>query len=118
MSDECLVCNHKWESKSKFGSIRCPNCHSSCYDFGENIPCDICKRICFVPQIHHIDGNRKNNIKENRLPLCLNCHQLVHKFTFDCSNMKDRCFEKECGNRLKFFKVKKLNNLYLLSKSK
>ena len=29
--------------------------------------------------IHHIDGNRENNNKENLIPTCLTCHQLIHR---------------------------------------
>lgn len=29
-------------------------------------------------QIHHIDENRKNNNKENLIPLCANCHSALH----------------------------------------
>jgi hypothetical protein len=29
-------------------------------------------------EIHHKDGNRRNNKKENLLPLCANCHRALH----------------------------------------
>ena len=44
----------------------------------------VCKRCgykefsCSV-DIHHIDENRKNNNKENLIPLCANCHHGLHK---------------------------------------
>jgi hypothetical protein len=39
-----------------------------------NYRCAICGVA--VPQIHHIDGNRKNNDISNLLPVCPNCHLL------------------------------------------
>lgn len=30
-------------------------------------------------EVHHIDGNHKNAVKENLIPLCANHHVLVHK---------------------------------------
>lgn len=33
-------------------------------------------------QIHHIDGNSKNNILENLLLLCPNCHSLTDNYMF------------------------------------
>lgn len=39
-----------------------------------NYRCAICGVA--VPQIHHIDGNRKNNDINNLLPICPNCHLL------------------------------------------
>jgi 5-methylcytosine-specific restriction endonuclease McrA len=29
--------------------------------------------------IHHIDGNRENNIRENLMVVCPNCHSLIHR---------------------------------------
>lgn len=28
--------------------------------------------------VHHLDGNRKNNVKSNLLPVCCNCHEEIH----------------------------------------
>lgn len=41
--------------------------------------CEICEEddIC-VLQVHHIDGNRKNNSIENLKLLCANCHLREH----------------------------------------
>lgn len=44
------------------------------------------KRVCFccnnkderVLAVHHIDQNRNNNLKNNLMWLCHNCHHLVH----------------------------------------
>lgn len=37
----------------------------------------------FIPiQINHIDGNRKNNKRENLIILCPNCHSLTKHFMF------------------------------------
>jgi hypothetical protein len=30
-------------------------------------------------EVHHLDKNKKNNIKENLRPLCRDCHHAVHK---------------------------------------
>jgi hypothetical protein len=32
-----------------------------------------------IPHIHHIDGDRKNNKKNNLIILCPNCHFAIHK---------------------------------------
>lgn len=40
--------------------------------------CQICGFDEYV-EVHHIDGNRLNNIQENLIPLCANHHVLVHK---------------------------------------
>lgn len=40
--------------------------------------CDYDEFICSV-EIHHIDGDRTNNAKENLLPLCCCCHSALHK---------------------------------------
>ena len=46
----------------------------------QNPQCKNCKYDEY-PQIlvvHHIDGNRENNLKENLCVLCPNCHALAH----------------------------------------
>jgi hypothetical protein len=73
---KCLVCKNVWESKKY--PFNCPKCKSSNWDFIDNSPCFLCGRIVPFPVIHHIDGNHKNNKKENRLPLCSKCHSALH----------------------------------------
>ena len=73
-------------------------CHHDCYldyrkrmgwqSFGEEgvnyyarlkkmkLPCRACGAS--PSDVHHIDGNRKNNVEENLVPLCKPCHSLLH----------------------------------------
>jgi len=44
--------------------------------FGEK--CRICKSV-FDIEIHHINADRSNNELDNLVPLCVSCHQMVHK---------------------------------------
>ena len=43
--------------------------------------CEICKydAVKEILGIHHRDGNRKNNKKDNLLIVCPNCHSLIHR---------------------------------------
>ena len=49
-------------------------------------------------QVHHIDGNRKNNDLSNLQLLCPNCHSQTDNF---CSknrkDEKEHCYCKKCG---------------------
>jgi len=39
--------------------------------------CEICGRRASV--VHHIDGNKDNNLMDNLIPLCRLCHKAVHR---------------------------------------
>lgn len=58
-----------------------------------------------IVQIHHLDGNTKNNDKKNVVGLCPNCHKMIHMYEyygevkenlgkkgFDISNIKPTNF--------------------------
>ena len=46
-------------------------------------------------QIHHIDGNYKNNSEENLELLCPNCHSLTHNYgTLNKGNGRDYRYKK------------------------
>ena len=44
---------------------------------GGNKICDICGTEQNI-ELHHMDFNRDNNVKENIKPLCKSCHTKVH----------------------------------------
>ena len=49
---------------------------------------EVCERCNFVPEdkcqldVHHEDGDKKNNEEDNLKTLCANCHRLVHRIEF------------------------------------
>jgi len=38
--------------------------------------------------VHHIDGNRKNDAPENQAPICKKCHDAVHGITAELNDLK------------------------------
>jgi hypothetical protein len=50
--------------------------------------CNLCKIAdARVLAVHHIDQNRKNNMIENLIYLCHNCHHLVHRYPQERSKL-------------------------------
>ena len=43
-----------------------------------NFRCHACHTVDFHCEIHHIDKNRNNDDPFNLVPLCSDCHKLVH----------------------------------------
>jgi hypothetical protein len=41
--------------------------------------CETCKRHFVKLDIHHINGNHKDNREENRINICRSCHTSIHK---------------------------------------
>lgn len=61
--------------------------------FGEtDDTCAICGlRGIFVLTIHHIDGNSRNNVYDNMIVLCHNCHNQFHQNKgLSAEQIKDR----------------------------
>jgi hypothetical protein len=92
----CPLCNKrlvKCNGITKTGIQKwqkfCGTCHKKHYKQKKNSYRNhkkgICSRCGFVPEdkcqldIHHQDGNHKNNNKDNLITLCSNCHRLVTK---------------------------------------
>lgn len=44
----------------------------------KNDICKICNKIYFTLEVHHIDGDWKNNALENLLVICTDCHNNIH----------------------------------------
>ena len=40
--------------------------------------CPICGNVFQEIIVHHIDGNNKNNKKDNLIKVCKKCHMLIH----------------------------------------
>jgi len=73
---ECKKCFHIWKPKC-YRPKECPNCKSR--DYWNDEICFICgKEIIPRKQIHHIDGDDKNNSLHNLLSICSKCHHLIH----------------------------------------
>jgi len=59
--------------------------------------CFICNSTRFVV-VHHIDGDRTNNILENLVMICRSCHAKVHKLE---KNVNKTCRSKTCSKQRK-----------------
>lgn len=40
-------------------------------------------------QVHHVDGNNRNNEIENKTALCVSCHIIIHKAKSDEEALRD-----------------------------
>jgi|TARA_Y100000310_G_C20229453_1_gene599520 hypothetical protein len=54
--------------------------------------CDNCG-FTNVVQIHHLDGNTRNNDRKNIAGLCPNCHKMIHMYEF-YEEIKDKLGKK------------------------
>tara|TARA_Y100000741_G_scaffold54453_1_gene37535 strand:- start:229 stop:564 length:336 start_codon:yes stop_codon:yes gene_type:complete len=55
-------------------------------EFSDNVPCEI----------HHIDKNSSNNVFDNYVALCCNCHSSIHRYnkTFPIEKYKKVLYNK------------------------
>ena len=56
--------------------------------------CICCKNSFPKIAIHHVDGNKENNNKNNLVTVCLSCHQLIHKGFNKRNRIEDQIKEK------------------------
>lgn len=67
--------NHGWKGgvrRSYKGSYR-----TNCFSLW-GMRCVVCRATKKI-HVHHVDGNIKNPVVGNLIPLCYSCHKLVHK---------------------------------------
>lgn len=75
-----------FDGSIKYGNC-CTKCHSARYKSHKRpkFNCEVCG---FIPvddyqlEIHHVDGNHKNDSNENIQVVCANCHKLLTKQLF------------------------------------
>lgn len=76
-SYKCFKCLNEWESESLFPRI-CSSCKSPQWWIELPCKCCCCNKTFSEIHEHHKDGNRKNSSKENRVPICIGCHTIIH----------------------------------------
>ena len=69
--------------------------------------CIIC-RFDKVVELHHLDGNRKNNFKENFIGLCPNHHRMLHNIKFRKDIFK--ILEDKLGRKLNISDLDRYKN--------
>ena len=76
----CYVRLHHYEKTLRFNAKRF---HGIDYEFYKEVTkqCDCCG-FSKIVQIHHLDGNTKNNNRKNVVGLCPNCHRMIHMYQF------------------------------------
>ena len=102
----CLKCEYKWMPRVERPS-HCPNCHTNNWDCAFYSKCKACSRNFRNMHIHHIDGNNKNNKKENRIQICLDCHMVIHHtpdWQAEGKRVRKYTFEPEAEKKLKILK--------------
>jgi hypothetical protein len=70
--------------------------------------CSICNYTFVKMCVHHIDGDRINNKKENLVVVCDKCHHRIHKGL----RFKDRKLPNEVKNELWIYRTTWLKNKF------
>jgi len=73
---KCKKCDHEWTPRED-NPRQCPKCKSYYWNIIV-AKCEVCNRSFNTIHLHHIDGNRKNNKKENQIYVCVDCHSIIH----------------------------------------
>lgn len=72
----------------------CGNCHRKTIDING-------KEIKMPLELHHIDGDRRNNRIENLVLLCPICHTLTTNYRGKNKVHKEYIFCSDCGKRIR-----------------
>lgn len=112
---KCKRCGHEWIARITKPK-QCPKCRSYNWDIYSPLKCEVCGRIFKKIGIHHKDGNRNNENKENLLKICVDCHSIIH------NGISEKYISKRVrnyqNNPLILNKLKKLHNFWFVNKNK
>lgn len=126
-----VICENCKREAPHHGNGLCSSCHTRLrhydkvltYNSRKNFGIDLqkykeltnsCKSCGFdkIVELHHLDSNKENNNLSNLIPLCPNCHKMIHnhqfykeileniKDSFDITQYRPRRLNKEYGKAL------------------
>jgi len=115
MKKECKKCEHEWVARSETRPLCCPNCKSRNWDVGGYLKCEACLKNYLETHTHHIDGDTKNNNKDNLIRVCRHCHGYIHKGFRQKKGTASRCTtSKLIYNRMDVsFRINQLRKKWL-----
>lgn len=114
MEKRCEKCSWEWIPRVNYPR-QCPNCRSYSWWVKPNSKCDTCDRVFQALTEHHIDGDRKNDSKENRMKLCRDCHTVIHNGVSSTNGNRARKYKE---NSDIFRKLMNYRNIWWSNKSK
>ena len=103
----CLKCTHRWTPRTEAKPLQCPQCKIPSWDNVDYRHCEVCERMFLVLYIHHKDGNRKNNKKENLIKVCNFCHVSIH------NGLREKDRQGKDGKTIKS-RIRKYSNSLLI----
>lgn len=72
--------------------------------------CKICGKECRL-EIHHVDGNRRNNENENLISICASCHKKIHYREFNRTKRGEKGYPSKLI-KIASIKPDKIENVY------
>lgn len=72
--------------------------------------CKICKKESRL-EIHHVDGNRRNNENENLISICASCHKKIHYREFNRTRRGEKGYPSKLM-RIVSIEPDKIENVY------
>lgn len=72
--------------------------------------CKICGKECRL-EIHHVDGNRRNNENENLISICASCHKKIHYREFNRTRRGEKGYPSKLM-RIVSIQSDKVENVY------
>ncbi len=75
---KCKKCKYEWIPRMQKPKA-CPFCKSYRWDRDSSkSSCGICERNFLLINIHHINGDKSDNSKDNLIDVCVDCHSAIH----------------------------------------